>query len=138
MLQHTTDIEARLIMADWERQTKAISRAREAAGSSRGLRARLASHLAHLALAIRPVLCLPQPVPPGVPSGGGKGVGWSCRAVAPRLLAYRRCTAIISRDATTGTAAMRTSRLRLLPMSSPPPFRGRSRDRIAAIDTPIH
>jgi hypothetical protein len=52
MLQHTTDIEARLIMAEWERQTKAISRATEAAGSSRGLRARLASHLAHLALAI--------------------------------------------------------------------------------------
>jgi hypothetical protein len=39
-------------MAEWERQTKVISRIREAASSSRGLRARLASYLAHLALAI--------------------------------------------------------------------------------------
>jgi len=52
MLEYISELEARLIMAEWERQVNAILRATEAAGSPRGLRARFASHLARLALAI--------------------------------------------------------------------------------------
>ena len=52
MLEHISELEARLIMAEWERQANAILRATEAAGSPRSLRAQFASHLAHLALAV--------------------------------------------------------------------------------------
>ena len=52
MLDYISELEARLIMAEWDRRANAILRATEAAGSPRGLRAGFASHLARLALAV--------------------------------------------------------------------------------------
>ncbi len=52
MLEFTPELQARLIMAEWKRQTDGILRAMEATRSPRGLRALFASHLARFALAV--------------------------------------------------------------------------------------
>ncbi len=52
MFELTHEVVAYSILADWEREANAIARSAEAKSHLRGLRARSASRLAHLALAL--------------------------------------------------------------------------------------